>query len=192
MKAIFFQMLTVTLKLAVSNHVNLKYESTTQFQANSHGIVDLSKDVPTCGSYQDPDVMSVFWTMKPQEESDKRFWPLKVQNGLECNYEVSSNGTNLASKTINRNFMGSGVQRIEVKTGRVRGTLFLPDSANEPYPAVINIYGGIHKGNVIEDKSAMFASRGIASLALAFFGVPDLPKSYARYYKILEITLNMD
>jgi hypothetical protein len=32
---------------------------------------------------------------------------------------------------------------------------------------------------VIEDKAAMFASRGFASLALAFFGVKDLPISYA-------------
>ena len=47
-----------------------------------------------------------------------------------------------------------------------------------PFPAVIKIYGGIHKGQVIEDKSAMLASRGIASLALAFFGVPGLPKTY--------------
>ena len=43
---------------------------------------------------------------------------------------------------------------------------------------MIKIYGGIHKRQVIEDKSAMFASRGIASLALAFFGVQDLPKTY--------------
>jgi dienelactone hydrolase len=62
--------------------------------------------------------------------------------------------------------------------GRVRGTLFIP-SGPGPHPTVINLYGGIHKGNVIEDKSAMFASRGIASLSLAFFGVPGLPKTYA-------------
>ena len=49
-----------------------------------------------------------------------------------------------------------------------------------PFPAVINMYGGINRGQVIEDKSAMFASRGIASLALAFFGVPDLPKKYVQ------------
>ncbi len=58
------------------------------------------------------------------------------------------------------------------------GTLYMPPGPG-PHPAVINIYGGIHKGNVIEDKSAVFASRGFASLALAFFGVPGLPKSYA-------------
>jgi len=48
-----------------------------------------------------------------------------------------------------------------------------------PFPSLIKIYGGIHRGQVIEDKAALFASRGFASLALAFFGVKDLPISYA-------------
>ena len=46
-------------------------------------------------------------------------------------------------------------------------------------PGLIKIYGGIHRGQVIEDKAALFASRGFATLALAFFGVKDLPISYA-------------
>ena len=37
------------------------------------------------------------------------------------------------------------------------------------------------KGKIIEDKSAVFASRGIASLALAFFGVDGLPTNYDKY-----------
>ena len=57
------------------------------------------------------------------------------------------------------------------------GTLFLPNGEG-PFPAVINMYGGIYRGTVVEDRSAMLASRGIASLALAYFGVPGLPKSY--------------
>ena len=72
------------------------------------------------------------------------------------------------------------VSFILVNKGRIRGTLFLPPGPG-PFPAVINMYGGIHKKNVIEDKSAMFASRGFASLALAFFGVEGLPKTYTKY-----------
>jgi hypothetical protein len=42
------------------------------------------------------------------------------------------------------------------------------------------MYGGHLKGTVVEMKSAVFASRGFASLALAFFGVDDLPKTYLK------------
>ena len=73
--------------------------------------------------------------------------------------------------------MKSGVKRFDIISGQIRGTLFLP-SGTGPFPAVINIYGGINKGHIIEDKSAAFASRGIASLSLPFFGVEGLPKNY--------------
>ena len=169
----------VKLKLSVTNNVNLKYASSFQFQADDDGVIDLSKVVPMCQSYHDPDPMAIYWLMKPQKGSDKRFWPLKVNNGLECKYEVISETDDvIAKETIFKDYMGEGVQRIEVRDGNIVGTLFLPPGPG-PHPCVIKLYGGIHKGNVIEDKSAMFASRGIASLALAFFGVPGLPKTYA-------------
>ena len=168
----------VTLKLSVTNNVNLNYASKTEFKADSNGVVDLLNSVPTCGAYEDPDLMSIYWTMKYQTDSDTRFWPLKINNGLQCTYQVYEKENELiAEETVYRDYMGDGVQRIEIKTGKIRGTLFLP-SGPGPFPAVITLYGGIHKGNVVEEKSAMFASRGIASLALAYFGVPDLPKRY--------------
>jgi hypothetical protein len=40
------------------------------------------------------------------------------------------------------------------------------------------MYGGMIKGQVVEERSALLASRGFASLALAFFGTKDLPKNY--------------
>ena len=40
------------------------------------------------------------------------------------------------------------------------------------------MYGGMNKGQVVEERSALLASRGFASLALAFFGAKDLPKNY--------------
>ena len=36
----------------------------------------------------------------------------------------------------------------------------------------------MNKGQVVEERSALLASRGFASLALAFFGAKDLPKNY--------------
>lgn len=168
----------VDLKLSVTNNANLNFSTKTQFRADNEGIIDLSKITPSCKSYSDPDIMSIYWLLKPQEDSDTRFWPLQIQNGLECKYEVFQNENLVAETLIYKDYMGPGVQRIEIKEGKIRGTLFLPQGEG-PFPAVINLYGGIHKRNVIEDKSAMFASRGIASLSLAFFGVEGLPRSYA-------------
>ena len=74
--------------------------------------------------------------------------------------------------------MGPGVTRIPVNcSSRVKGTLFLP-AGDGPFPAVISMYGGMLKGQVVEERSALLASRGFACLALAYFGVEGLPKNY--------------
>ena len=72
--------------------------------------------------------------------------------------------------------------------GRIRGTLFIPNSneyQNGPYPTIISLYGGINQGKVVEERSALFASRGFVSLALAYFGVDGLPKNYFDLGKIV-------
>ena len=72
---------------------------------------------------------------------------MNVDKSLECTYQVYQNENEtglLAEEKIYRDFLKSGVQRISINTGKIRGTLFLPPG-NSPHPAVINIYGGLNK-----------------------------------------------
>ena len=124
---------SVTLKLAVSNNGNLNYASKTEFKSDKNGTIDLSKSVPECGSYQNPDLMSIFWTMKPQENSDARFWPLKIDDSLECKYQVYDQENLLAEEIVYKDYMADGVKRILVKSGQIRGTLFLPPGKMTDY-----------------------------------------------------------
>ena len=48
------------------------------------------------------------------------------------------------------------------------------------------MYGGLVQGQVVEERSALLASRGFASLALAYFGLEGLPKNYLDLGKKLE------
>ncbi|XP_059092453.1 acyl-coenzyme A thioesterase 6-like isoform X4 [Tigriopus californicus] len=92
----------------------------------------------------------------------------------------------LTSCTILRSFMGQDVSRIPIRHGQVRGTLFLPrtfpseDKILDQFscPLVLTMYGGIIRGHVIEERAAVLASKGFASMAVAFFGVDDLPRRY--------------
>ena len=85
---------------------------------------------------------------------------------------------------FSRLFMAPGVRRIPIAEGEdsCNGTLFLPppeEYGQGPYPLVIRLYGGIQKGNVIEDQSAVLAARaGVASFSMGYFGINNLPKSY--------------
>ena len=119
------------MKLKVTNHANLKYSTKLQFQANSNGIIDLSKDIPICKSYRNPDLMALFWLLKPEEDSDTRFWPIKLHQPLECTYQVMDieSESVLAETVISRNNIAYDVERIEleIKVGNQRqwGTILL-------------------------------------------------------------------
>ena len=108
---------SVSLKLKVTNHANLKYSTKFQFQANSNGIIDLSKDIPICKSYHKPDLMALFWLLKPEGDSDTRFWPIKLHQLLECTYEVMDiESKNILTETvISRNNIADNVERIELE-----------------------------------------------------------------------------
>jgi dienelactone hydrolase len=70
-----------------------------------------------------------------------------------------------------------GIQTMQVREDRLVGTFYLP-STPPPWPAVI-VVGGSSPG-IFGLPGSMFASEGIASLALAYFGMPGLPKTFER------------
>ena len=49
------------------------------------------------------------------------------------------------------------------------------------------MYGGLVQGQVVEERSALLASRGFASLALAYFGLEGLPKNYLDLGKVTKV-----
>ena len=54
-----------------------------------------------------------------------------------------------------------------------RDTFFF--QGDGPFPGVIDLFGTV--GGLIEFRSALLASRGFASLSLAYFAFDDLPKT---------------
>ena len=107
----------MTLKLTVTNHENLIHSTKLDFESNSIGVIDLSKDVPICKTYTSPDLMTLFWLLKPKENSDTRFWPTNLHKPLECTYEIfDTDEENVICQTfIHRQYIADGVERIVVK-----------------------------------------------------------------------------
>jgi dienelactone hydrolase len=65
------------------------------------------------------------------------------------------------------------VRSISVRDEGLVGTLFLP-STPPPYPVVITVGGS--GGGIFSAPGGLLASRGIAALALAYFGMEHLPR----------------
>jgi len=74
---------------------------------------------------------------------------------------------------LERSYMADHVLRIPVEEGRLRGTLFLPRGGEGKFPGVLDLFGNV--GGLAEHRAALLASRGFATLALAYYKYKDLP-----------------
>ncbi|MBZ3870780.1 Acyl-coenzyme A amino acid N-acyltransferase 2 [Sciurus carolinensis] len=81
---------------------------------------------------------------------------------------------------VQRWFLGPGVQRKQIREGRVRGALFIPPGEG-PFPGIIDLFGST--GGLVEFRASLLATHGFAVLALAYFAYEDLPD------KLLELDL---
>ena len=117
------------------------YISHGQYTANELGVVDLTTDVSTGGSYEGLEPMGLFWAMFPAdgERLGMRLMkkdvttPFKIninvrQGHIKCTTKKSFDSPVglLGSLVVERWYKAPDVKRIEVRSGKLRGSLFLP------------------------------------------------------------------
>ncbi|XP_064078590.1 acyl-coenzyme A thioesterase 1-like [Macrobrachium nipponense] len=177
----------VTLQASAIEDTGVLYMSYAHYRTDENGAVDVDKMESLGGQYEGIFPMGLIGSLVPAPPHYRyiRFIKRVVEKPLVVTLSVH-NGHLSAEKLCSsevieplscvaheRHYMASGVQRIPVQYGEVRGILFLPPG-DGPFPAVIDMFGTL--GGLIEYRSAQLASRGIASFALALFNYDDLPK----------------
>lgn len=156
------------------------------FVADDNGLVDVSRQPSTNGTYKGISPMGLFWSMQSTPNmppglriiKNNAATPLLTEltvflGHLTFKQTYGDNIMPVLQKTIKRWYMGKDVQKITVQTGRLRGTLFLPPGKG-PFPGVIDMFGIV--GTCVEFRAALLASRGFAAYALPYFLYDDLPK----------------
>ena len=140
-----------------AQRINMKSECI--YATDDYGNFNTSKQSPKCGSsYQGVHSSGPLWSVTPQKNSLVRLWPKDIMKTLHYSFVLKdrNSGQILAKDQICKSFVSPGVKRIPIRTGRIRGTLFLPVS---PGPGIITIYGGVNKGQVPEDRFQRFSSQ---------------------------------
>ncbi|XP_068110311.1 acyl-coenzyme A thioesterase 1-like [Hyperolius riggenbachi] len=165
----------VTLRTELTDEGGELFSSLGRYQAGSSGELDLSQS-PALegGSFTGIEPEGPLWAMEPRD-------PLRrlLKKDVLCPFQLrfslhqEPSGALLASAAQERGFMGEGVTRLPVRKGRVRGSLFLPPGP-EPFPGVIEVQGT--GGGLLDYKASLLASKGFATLALAYYNFEDLPK----------------
>jgi len=181
----------VTLHASVAGDAKEVFESHAYYIANKEGKIDISQDMSCGGSYSGTEEMGFLWSMTqaPGQRKGLRLMKKDVTKPyiikLNCldghltpvdgfvNSLANKSLQPLASTAIEKRYIGEGVQRIPVREGKVRGTLFLPPG-DGPFPGVIDLFGTA--GGLNEFKASLLASHGFTVLSLAFFNFDDLPK----------------
>ncbi|ELU00797.1 hypothetical protein CAPTEDRAFT_169392 [Capitella teleta] len=152
-------------------------ESFAQYTSDHMGSIDLSRLASEGGTYEGKSsMMGLFWSLEPapNQRPGIRLMKKNVTTPLRMSISVLGDDDSvLASESCERWFLASGVQRVNVRNGRLRGTMFIPQG-NGPFPGVIDLYGT--SGGLIEYRAALLASKGFVTFALAYFGFDDLPK----------------
>ncbi|XP_063804011.1 acyl-coenzyme A thioesterase 1-like [Pseudophryne corroboree] len=167
----------VTLQTALTDEGGEIFSSLARYRAESSGELDLTRS-PALegGSFTGIEPEGPLWAMEPRKPF-RRLIKKNVQTPFQLRFSLhqahGEPGTLLASAAQERSFMGEGVTRVPVREGRVRGSLFLPPGTG-PFPGVIEIQGT--GGGLLEYKSSLLASKGFATLALAYYNYEDLPK----------------
>ncbi|XP_053253344.1 bile acid-CoA:amino acid N-acyltransferase isoform X2 [Podarcis raffonei] len=172
----------VTLHALLTDDIGEKFQSRAHFRANLSGEVDVKQAAALGGDYVGVWPMGLFSSLKPEKKFRRLMKrnvtgsPFRVQVSLFGSVVLvpSPNDVPLATCTVERWYAAHGVERVQVKEGKVRGALFLPPGPG-PFPGVIDLFGG--SGGLIEFRAILLANRGFAVLALAFFGYDDLPQT---------------
>lgn len=171
----------VTLTASLKDEKGNVFRSKAFFRANEAGELDL-RQAPSCGGdYVGVHPMGLFWSLKP-EKAFRRLLKKDVMNSpflvtLDLYDSVCVRDPvelqPRASLVVQRWFSHPGMQRVQIREGRVRGALFLPPGEG-PFPGVMDLFGGV--GGLTEFRASLLASHGFAVLAVAYFAYEDLPK----------------
>ncbi|XP_078528069.1 acyl-coenzyme A amino acid N-acyltransferase 1-like [Lissotriton helveticus] len=170
----------VTLRASVKDDKGFSFHSKAFYQGDAAGEVDLEHSEATGGDFRGVLPMGLFWTLrslKPFHRLIKRDVigsPFRITLDVydSLHFEPVPAAQPVASQVLEKWFVAPGVQRIQIREGRLRGALYLPPG-DGPFPGVIDMFGGI--GGLVEFRSGLLASRGFVSLALPYFGYDDLP-----------------
>ncbi|XP_063816359.1 bile acid-CoA:amino acid N-acyltransferase-like isoform X2 [Pseudophryne corroboree] len=173
---------TITLRAWLEDEKGQIFSSRAFYRSDMEGKVNLESSPAIGGDFEGVYPMGLFWSLKPSIQffrlikRDVMGSPWYIHLELYP-YQVISllpEETPGVSKIIERWYVSPGVQRLQIREGRVRGALFLPPGEG-PFLGVVDMFGGI--GGLTEFRSSLLASRGFAALALAYFAYEDLPQS---------------
>lgn len=157
---------------ALTRRNGVVWQAQAAYTAGEDGVVDLTREAPVSGDYTGLSPMGLIWAQSPDDGKSREYFNHPVTDALVTDVVARVEGAE-ARASFTQRLASDGVTRVEVREEGLVGTLYLPaGSAPGSHPAVMILNGS--GGGINEPRAALYASRGYAAFALAYFKAPGL------------------
>jgi dienelactone hydrolase len=154
------------------------WQAHADYKPSAQGTVDVRTSPAGNGSYQGAHDTGLLWSMTAGSSHPQ--FSLPENATMTVTFTASQDGAATASAQQRRWFRAPDVRMTtadRAKAGFV-GTLYSPAHPSPATPAVMVLGGS--EGGLPASQPAALASRGHVALAVAYFGLPGLPKTLTR------------
>ncbi|HEV2616814.1 MAG TPA: acyl-CoA thioester hydrolase/BAAT C-terminal domain-containing protein [Candidatus Acidoferrales bacterium] len=165
----------ITLRAEVEDDAARTWEAHADYSADATGSVNVASHKSLGGTYRGCDAMGLFWSMKLASAAHGGRTTFRKDNPAPDAVTLTAAiaGQTIAICKLERRWLAPGTQIREADEDGLAARLFIPPG-REPRPVVI-VLGGSGGGYDL-DKAALLARHGFATLTLAYFGEPGLPR----------------
>jgi dienelactone hydrolase len=140
-----------------------------RFEAPETGVVEPARLASVAGTYTGIEPYGL-WSLvdiKDARAATRSLDPWTVS-------VTAAGNTWESSGSLVRSKLAASVRRADLVSGPLRGVAFTPTGSG-PFPAVMLVSGSGGGITSVQNSAALLASRGFATLALAYFNYPGLP-----------------
>jgi dienelactone hydrolase len=168
---------TAAIKATMIDRRGREWASRAVFTADRSGVIDVSRQAPTEGSYSRVDAMGLFWSMDAvAAQATAASQPRSLLEPQTVKFDLEADGKVIASAALKRLYTATDVKARDVRDKGLVGRFYEP-AGGGAHPAVL-VLGGSEGGlQGSEPQAALLAAHGYSALALAYFGLEGLPKT---------------
>lgn len=174
----------LTLRLSTQDEAQVTWQSQARYQTDPEvGKMKLSRAQPESGTYQRAHPMGLFWSMRSNAGPGKTF-DKRGRSPLQYRFEVQhDDGKLVLEREFTRLVVDPDVkvETLEVSSGYgLAAEFYFKKTDDLKTRPLALIFGGSGGGiDFARRAAALLSSRGIPSLALAYFAYPGRPAQLA-------------
>ena len=164
----------MTIRARLLDPNDVLWSSHATYTANGDGLVDLTSQAPVSGTYRGVDGDGLISSLAPDDRVSPRTFDASSVAPLLVDFTADLGGQHIASAHVRRLYITDGVRMTSVREHSLSGLFFEPGT-DGPRPGIIVVGGSSGKLLFAAQVAALLAGHGYPSLALAYFGLDDLP-----------------